>query len=71
MSTNNDAIKEITVRLDAGTLDKESVEYWLHQVLTDLAQYYYLRIVTRIIDGYKVGERKMRRSLSLLLMSVG
>jgi len=31
-------IKEITVRLDTGRLDNKSAEYWLHQVLTDLAK---------------------------------
>ena len=68
MSTNNDAIKEITVRLDTGTLDKESAEYWLHQVLTDLAQ----SIIwdrDSIIDGYKVENEDAK--ITVLVTDVG
>jgi len=68
MSINNDAIKEITVRLDAGTLAPKAAEYWLHQVLSDLAR----SIVWErdsIIDGYRVENEDAQ--ITIIVSDVG
>jgi hypothetical protein len=49
----DNAIKKITVQLKTGTLGNNAAEYWLHQVLTDLAQSVVHERDT-VIPGYRV-----------------